>query len=1001
MLHRSNLLAVVGGGSNPKFSEISGVRGNLKEEEVSVGISLALTVGSMLLSVYFMVWQTYVLRADVIIGAVLLVIYSLEAILDVTAIAAFARGVPCSLPLSLDPVPQHLSTFMMDKSESITTVDDAIKKLILLDSRQKIWAQEMLLQVTDTAIRLLDCETQEELENFPLPTVHLCQTVLNQTSYSSVLLLMCQEDSEQHKPDIHFFHCDEVEHLSTFMMDKSESITTVDDAIKKLILLDSKQKIWAQEMLLQVTDTAIRLLDCETQEELENFPLPTVHLCQTVLNQTSYSSVLLLMCQEDSEQHKPDIHFFHCDEVEHLSTFMMDKSESITTVDDAIKKLILLDSRQKIWAQEMLLQVTDTAIRLLDCETQEELENFPLPTVHLCQTVLNQTSYSSVLLLMCQEDSEQHKPDIHFFHCDEVEAEMVHADIDSAIGDSKHGKKMRPQTLKVNQEKMKHHRESIIPPGTSHAPPSGNVKGRAAALMSSSAKDLERRGSGAQEHEESYEVLAQRIEKDVQILNCSLDDIEIFVARLQKATEAFSQLNQRKRNKKNKKKGPAEGMLTLRAKPPSQAEFTDSLQKIKLAFNLLAKLKKHIQNPSAAELVHFLFGPLELVLQSSGGPELPRSILSPLLSKDAVDFLRGHLSPKEMSVYELLGDAWTRSRAEWPRDQIVPHYYPKFRNGWEAPLENFHNVPWELDGGQQTSPAEYQHRQSEEIVPHYYPKFRNGWEAPLENFHNVPWELDGGQQTSPAEYQHRQSEEQPMAQSYLPSNGSYEAPQKKYVKIRYRFVARNANELSVMEDEVLEPNHRYKGDMSSRGGGPVSPINSQLGRQESLEMGGPMLSPRDKDQRIHQMDEVNDELLKRITTNKTQPPARNFKVERAQSALVPLNFDSGAGQVKAWLEGKGFSKPTVQSLGILTGAQLFSLNKEELKAVCGDEGSRVYSQITVQKAQLEVRGSGIGSREQGAGQGAERRDQGGGSREEGQSRVGQAVGQIVKDILIH
>ncbi|KAK6472915.1 epidermal growth factor receptor kinase substrate 8-like protein 2 [Huso huso] len=652
-----------------------------------------------------------------------------------------------------------------------------------------------------------------------------------------------------------------------------------------------------------------------------------------------YSHTNVIM-QETSQYH-----------VEHLSTFMMDKSESITTVDDAIKKLILLDSRQKIWAQEMLLQVTDTAIRLLDCETQEELENFPLPTVHLCQTVLNQTSYSSVLLLVCQEDSEQHKPDIHFFHCDEVEAEMVHADIDSAIGDSKHGKKMRPQTLKVNQEKMKHHRESIIPPGTSHAPPSGNVKGRATALMSSSAKDLERRGSGAQEHEESYEVLAQRIEKDVQILNCALDDIEIFVARLQKAAEAFSQLNQRKRNKKNKK-GPAEGMLTLRAKPPSQAEFTDSLQKIKLAFNLLAKLKKHIQNPSAAELVHFLFGPLELVLQSSGGPELPRSILSPLLSKDAVDFLRGHLSPKEMSVYELLGDTWTRSRAEWPRDQIVPHYYPKFRNGWEAPLENFHNVPWELDGGQQTSPAEYQHRQSEE---------------------------------------------QPTAQSYLPSNGSYEAPQKKYVKIRYRFVARNANELSVMEDEVLEvvednkqwwkllnrsgvsgyvpynildvvkleepqgqpeplycqPNHRYKGDMSSRGGGPVSPINSQLGRQESLEMGGPMLSPRDKDQRIHQMDEVNDELLKRITTNKTQPPTRNFKVERAQSALVPLNFDSGAGQVKAWLEGKGFSKPTVQSLGILTGAQLFSLNKEELKAVCGDEGSRVYSQITVQKAQLE------------------------------------------------
>lgn len=48
-------------------------------------------------------------------------------------------------------------------------------------------------------------------------------------------------------------------------MDKSESIVTVDDAIRKLILLNSKEKIWTQEMLLQVNDKSIRLLDCESQ----------------------------------------------------------------------------------------------------------------------------------------------------------------------------------------------------------------------------------------------------------------------------------------------------------------------------------------------------------------------------------------------------------------------------------------------------------------------------------------------------------------------------------------------------------------------------------------------------------------------------------------------------------------------------------------------------------------------------------------------------------------
>uniref|UniRef100_A0AAZ3RCZ8 SH3 domain-containing protein n=1 Tax=Oncorhynchus tshawytscha TaxID=74940 RepID=A0AAZ3RCZ8_ONCTS len=498
----------------------------------------------------------------------------------------------------------------------------------------------------------------------------------------------------------------------------------------------------------------------------------------------------------------------------HLSTFMMDKTESIATVDDAIKKLVLLDSKEKIWTQEMLLQVNDKAVRLLDVDTQEELENFPLPTIHHCQTVLNQTRYPSVLLLVCQ-DTEQHRPDIHFFHCDEVEAEMVYADIDSALGDNKHGKKMRPQTLK----------DYHPPPQPLRAQP-----------------------------------------QEAQILNCSLDDIEVFVARLQKAAEAFSQLNQRNKSKKSKKKGPADGMLTLRAKPPSEAEFIDSLQKLKLAFNLLAKLKKHIQNPSASELVHFLFG-------------------SPVL--DAVDFLRGHLSPKEMTIFELLGDGWTRPRADWPQDQCAPTYFPKFRNGWEPPAELFRTSPWETEGSGEPP------------------------RSPISNLLS-PYKSDEV------------------------SNNGLTSSSRKYAKIRYHFVARNANELSVLQDEVLEvieddkqwwklrnrsgqsgyvpynildvvkleEPHGMAEPLYSQPYSPTSP-SSSLGRGESFDMG------RFKESRTHQMDEVNDELLKRITTNKSNPPGRNFRVERPSdsSSSPPLTLDSSPPQVTTWLNAKGFSKP--------------------------------------------------------------------------------------------
>nr|XP_020767866.1 transmembrane protein 80 isoform X2 [Odocoileus virginianus texanus] len=66
-----------------------GATGNLTEAEVPLAASLVLTVGGALLSAYFLLWQTLVLRADAALGAPLLALHSLEAILEVVAIAAF------------------------------------------------------------------------------------------------------------------------------------------------------------------------------------------------------------------------------------------------------------------------------------------------------------------------------------------------------------------------------------------------------------------------------------------------------------------------------------------------------------------------------------------------------------------------------------------------------------------------------------------------------------------------------------------------------------------------------------------------------------------------------------------------------------------------------------------------------------------------------------------------------------------------------------------------
>ncbi|XP_065492106.1 epidermal growth factor receptor kinase substrate 8 isoform X2 [Caloenas nicobarica] len=693
--------------------------------------------------------------------------------------------------------------------------------------------------------------------------------------------------------------------------------------------------------------------------------------------------------------------------VEHLTTFVLDRKEAMITVDDGIRKLKLLDAKGKVWTQDMILQVDDKAVSLVDLESKNELENFPLSTIQHCQAVMNACNYNSILALICKEPN-QTKPDLHLFQCDEIKASFIHEDIESAISDSKSGKqKKRLETLRMISKAD----SAIPPPPRAPAPvPPGtitqvDVRSRVAAWSAWAAEhgELEKHRQ-YHDHEETAEMIAARIDRDVQILNHILDDIEYFVTKLQKAAEAFAELSKRKKTKKSKKKGPGEGVLTLRAKPPPPDEFVDCFQKFKHGFNLLAKLKFQIQNPSAAELVHFLFTPLKMVVQTTGGPELAGTVLSPLLTKDTIDFLRYTVTSEEGQLWMSLGDTWTKARADWPKDHFIPPYVPRFRNGWEPPLLNFVGAP------------------KEQELNHL-----------AESVANV------------AEQQRKQemkrlSTEPPSVPDYPPSDGNYEAHSKaqtkKYAKCKYEFMARNNSELSVMREEIVEilddrkqwwkvqnksgstgfvPNNildplrnqegvlgwsepaytrtiqKQRMDYVAKQADPVPATPSPppaptpvpvavplppstpapipvpvpkapetISRQSSTssDSGGSVGrdTQRQKqvpvDRRKSQMEEVQDELVHRLTIGRSAAQ-RKFHVPRPNIPVVNITYDSSPEDVKAWLQSKGFNPVTVNSLGVLTGAQLFSLNKEELRTVC-PEGSRVYIQITVQKSALEA-----------------------------------------------
>ncbi|KAL7370570.1 hypothetical protein ABVT39_004161 [Epinephelus coioides] len=729
--------------------------------------------------------------------------------------------------------------------------------------------------------------------------------------------------------------------------------------------------------------------------------------------------------------------------VEHLTTFVLDRKDGMITVDDGIRRLRLLDAKGKVWTQEMLLQVEEKTVSLIDQETKNELENFPIATIQHCQAVMNACSYDSILALVCK-DSGQTKPDLHLFQCDDIKANLIQADIESAMIDAKGGKvKKRPETLKMILKS-----DGIIPPppaAPAPEPPAPSnqvdVKSRAAAwsAWTNEQQDYEKQRQISEEAG-PVEMTAARVDRDVQILNHILDDIEFFVTKLQKAAEAFNELSKRKKVKKGKKKGPGEGVLTLRSKPPGEDEFVDCLQKFKHAFNQLGKLKDHIQNPSAVDLLHFLFSPLRMVIQASGSVDLARSVVVPLLTREAIDFLHASGTAEERHVWVALGDGWTKCRLEWPKDHYFPLCVLTFRDGWEPPVFPVHPAVTPSREQELTQLAESlanaEIQRQEEL--------RSRLESAVQKFPPAD-----GYAFANTSYKRMQILDQESAMAAFKQavsrrvDRSFDADSrvqpKLFAKSKYDFVARNNTELSVLKDEVVEviddrkqwwkvrngcgasgyvPNNILEitkaVDITGRGEPiyshtiqkqttrtdyipskpvatpmppaptppppaptrlPTPPLpppaaeppkpatsGSAVSRQNSTTSSdnGSVVTrdhnnqrPASVNRRKSNMEEVQDELMHRLTLGRSAQ--KKFQVPSRSSSLPSnsITYDSSPDDVKAWLEAKGFSPVTITSLGVLTGAQLFSLNKEELKTVCPDDGARVFSQVTVQKAALE------------------------------------------------
>ncbi|XP_005721660.1 epidermal growth factor receptor kinase substrate 8-like protein 1 [Pundamilia nyererei] len=618
--------------------------------------------------------------------------------------------------------------------------------------------------------------------------------------------------------------------------------------------------------------------------------------------------------------------------VTHLLTFSLQNGE-VRNVEEAQNRLSSLAQNKKLWSQQMYLDVGAGGIYLRDVQSQDELESYAFRSIFRCEAVNTEKHFPSLLMLVCQGE-DQKKPDIHFFNCETVKAEQICDEVTLAVSNSTASKsKLPPDDHRLSQSGGDMFDPYNIPsPPVLHAPNPPPVNPPPYPGP---------RANGGPD------ISFLRAEREVGILNHCFDEIEAFMGKLQQIAEAATVLNQRKKKKKKSKKQNAEDeLLATKARPPPDGEFVDIFQKFKYCFSLLARLKSTITNPSSEDLIHHVFKPLDMMVKTTGGPAFGAAISSPALTSSAVSLLQDTLTEEERQLWTSLGPNWTHPRSQL-RGPVAP-YTPVFFDGWK---------PEALKPDGQV------------------------WEDPVESQHKL-------------EALREKQEQQPPQP---PNDDTNSLPPDRLYCCSYDFIARNSSELSVQQGETLEVIESSKRwwkcrnrfnqvgfvpfnilepmahiDSPVHNNPPSVPAAPPLSKNVTLAPPTPPALPKTTpthspqrprslpsyNQHVQSVEDndkvtlVNDELLQRLTNGKSNMN-KPLVIPRSADTSLPLDYHSPQEEVAEWLRGKGFSKPTVSCLGVLTGAQLFSLNKEELKAVIPEEGARVYSQLAVQKSLLE------------------------------------------------
>lgn len=376
--------------------------------------------------------------------------------------------------------------------------------------------------------------------------------------------------------------------------------------------------------------------------------------------------------------------------LEHLATFTVTRETGIVYPADGMRRLLQLEKTNGIWSQKMQLCLEGSWVLVMDYETGSIMERFPASWVHSPTAFTSPEPaelYNNVLAFVVGAAEGAGgagtpggaggapRRELHIFQCHDVSAQALVEELNALKGVTGGGPGDGGRDFIIERERERERENDGERPRRQQ--------------MSAQLGRGERGGSGGERDDASSTGSERLYEQDIAILNRCFDDIEKFIARLQHAAAAQRELERRRRSRGGRRgtgsggANAGEGMLALRTRPPPERDFVDVLQKFKLSFNLLARLRAHIHDPNAPELVHFLFTPLALIVdaaQDTADGRLPARVVQPLLTRDALNLLANCVTSKETELWHSLGDAWLIPREQWKT--TIPPYQPVFMDGW-------------------------------------------------------------------------------------------------------------------------------------------------------------------------------------------------------------------------------------------------------------------------------------------------------------------------------